>query len=84
MQTSSNAPGATPLPIPTRSLLTVKQLAQQQPGLTTGGIRWDLYNRGKNGLMKSGAIIQRGRRILIDPEKYLGWMEKQGSTEAAP
>ncbi|MBK1716665.1 hypothetical protein [Thiocystis violacea] len=68
---------ATPIPAPSRSLLTVRQLATQQPALTEGGIRWDLFNRDHNGLSKSGAIFRRGRRILIDPESYLAWMTTQ-------
>lgn len=65
------------VPAPSRILLNVKQLAQQQPALTEGGIRWDLFNRETNGLAKSGAIIRRGRRILIDPARYLDWLEGQ-------
>jgi hypothetical protein len=63
------------LPTPSRVLLTVKQMAQQQPALSEGGIRWDLFNRDHNGLAKSGAIFRRGRRILLDPEIYLKWLE---------
>lgn len=69
------------IPAPSRVFVTVKQLAQQQPALTEGGIRWDLHNATLNGLAKSGAIIRRGRRVLIDPEKYLDWMASR--TEAA-
>lgn len=76
----SSAPSAAPaaIPAPPRCLLTVKQLSQQQPALTEAGIRWDLFNRHANGLTKAGAIIRRGRRILIDPERYLEWMTRRG------
>lgn len=65
------------IPQPSRILLTVKQLADQQPGLTEGGIRWDLFNRDSNGLAKSGAVFRRGRRILLDPEVYLAWLQSR-------
>lgn len=64
-----------PLPAPSRTLLTVKQLVAQQPALNEGGVRWDLFNRHKNGLAASGAVIQKGRKLMIDPERYLGWIE---------
>jgi len=63
------------LPPPERVLLTVRQLAQQQPALTEGGIRWDLFHRKTNGLAKSGAVLNRGRNLLLDPARYLAWME---------
>ena len=71
------------VPPPSRVLLNVKQLAQQQPALTEGGIRWDLFNREANGLAKSGAIIRRGRRVLIDPERYIEWLSRR-SGEIVP
>jgi len=69
------------VPPASRVFLTVRQLADQQPGLTVGGIRWDLFNRASNGLEQSGAIVYRGRKILIDPELYLDWMARR--SEAA-
>ncbi len=55
-------------------LLTVRQLAVSVPALTEGSIRWDLANRHINGLEESGAIVYRGRRILLDRDGYLSWM----------
>jgi hypothetical protein len=69
------APTPTALPSPARVLLTVRQLAETQPALTVGGIRWDLFNRDQNGLVQAGAIIKRGRKILIDPDRYMGWLD---------
>lgn len=62
-------------------LLSVKQLADCQPGLTQAAIRWDLANRKTNGLEASGAVIYRGRRILIDRGRYLDWLTSR-STES--
>ena len=55
-------------------LKTVRQFAEDQPALTEAGIRWDLANRHTNGLEESGAIVYRGRRILIDHDAYISWM----------
>lgn len=71
---SQTSQQTTPLPPPRRIVLTVAQLAERQPGLSVGSIRWDLFNRTTNGLAESGALMMRGRRILIDPDKYLEWM----------
>ncbi|MGA7980546.1 MAG: hypothetical protein WCA32_09995 [Chromatiaceae bacterium] len=65
-----------PVPPPSRVLLTVRQLAEQQPGLTVGGIRWDLFNRRTNGLDQSGAVVRRGRRLLIDANAYVDWLTR--------
>ena len=69
----SNTPPPAPPPAPPRTLLTVKQMAAQHPGLAEGGIRWDLFNRDRNGLAESGAVIYRGSHILLDPDRYLSW-----------
>jgi hypothetical protein len=56
------------------ALISVAQHAAKNPGLTEASIRWDLFNRNENGLAASGAVINRGRRILIDPELYDAWL----------
>lgn len=56
------------------NLKTVSQIIQDTPGLTHGGVRWDIFNADRNGLAESGALIRRGRRILIDEDLYLRWM----------
>jgi hypothetical protein len=43
--------------------------------VTIGGVRYDLFERDKNGLADSGALVFRGRRILIFPSRYVRWME---------
>lgn len=65
---------ASRIPATAPVFLTVKQFAATQPGLTEGAVRWDLFNRTTNGLSDSGAVIRRGRHLLIDPAKYLGWL----------
>jgi len=60
------------------ALLKPSQLPERNPGLTLGGIRFDLFNRNTNGLSSSGALIFRGRRILIDEDVYLEWFRSRG------
>lgn len=55
-------------------LFTVKQFAEQNPAFTVGGLRWEIFNADENGLKESGAIIRRGRKILIDAERYFAWI----------
>lgn len=76
MQTDTFGPSGKTIPAPSRTLMTVRQLAEQQPGLTVGGVRWDLFNRETNGLAQSGALVHRGRKILIDPDRYLEWLAR--------
>ena len=56
------------------TLFTVSQLVQAEPALGKGAVRDDLFHRRTNGLEASGAVVQRGRRILIHREKYLSWL----------
>jgi hypothetical protein len=69
-------------PIPAQTLFTVQGLVQVEPCITLGGIRDDLFHREKNGLEASGAVIQRGRRLLIHRELYLGWLLTRGRNAA--
>jgi hypothetical protein len=63
--------------------LTYKQMANAIPGLSTGGLRADLWNRKRNGLEARGAVIRRGRNILIDADIYVDWMREKSSTYSA-
>lgn len=64
----------TPLPAPETVYLTVKQFVLQQPALTESGVRWAIFNEDFNGLVKSGAILRVGRKVLIDPVLFMAWM----------
>jgi hypothetical protein len=54
-------------------------------GLTTAAIHGHIFkaedrfdSKGRkipgNGLAKTGAIIRRGRKVLIDVDKYAAWL----------
>lgn len=51
-------------------------------GITKGGIRWMLFNRRTNGL--DSAVIQIGRKILIDETAFVAWLRShRGDRRAA-
>jgi hypothetical protein len=57
-------------------LITVEELVKKHPRLTIGGVRWWLFNRNKNGLADSGAIIKMARKLFIDEIKFIDWLYK--------
>ena len=65
------------------SLKMAHQLAEEHPGLSVDGIRKDVSRARENGLEDSGAIIRRGRRVLIDDEKYFDWMRGRSHPAAS-
>jgi hypothetical protein len=64
------------------TLYKVDDLARAEPALTVGGIRADLWNRRKNGLAESGAVIRRGRLLLVHRERYMSWLLEHGQEAA--
>ncbi|WP_296700727.1 hypothetical protein [Thiocapsa sp. UBA6158] len=64
------------------TLYTVRDLARCEPALTVGGIRDDLFHRSTNGLEESGAVIRRGRRLLLHRELYMTWLLARGRSAA--
>ena len=80
---SFNGATSTITPPPSRVILTVKQLADEQPALPEGGIRWAIFNRYTNGLEESGAIVRNGSRVYLDRERYLSWLAGDTAPAAA-
>ena len=60
--------------IPT--MLTVKQFAKKHPAFPIGGLRHSIFNADTNGLNKAGAIVRKGRRVLINEEKFFVWVQE--------
>ena len=79
MQTEANTDrrGADPRPAALPTYCTVPQMAEIEPALGVGAIRDDLFHRKQNGLEASGAVIYRGRRILLHRERYLSWLDSR-------
>lgn len=62
------------------NLETVRTLAQKHRDvITEGGLRWEIFNEKNNGLAESGAIIRRGRKVMIDTDRYFKWLYSQKS-----
>jgi len=74
---------------PTRELVTVSQFAQRYPAWTERSLRALIYAaedriasggriiRG-NGMRECGAVVNCGRRVLLDPAAFLGpWLAGQ-------
>ncbi|MGQ0650798.1 MAG: hypothetical protein ACT4P4_00810 [Betaproteobacteria bacterium] len=70
------------------TLRTVAQFAERHPAWTQAGLRNLIYaaedrvsSRGAripgNGLAAAGAIVRVGRRVLINEEKFFGWIAEQ-------
>ncbi|WP_295586568.1 hypothetical protein [uncultured Lamprocystis sp.] len=72
--TPETARHTAPPPTPESVLLTVRQMAESQPALSQGSVRWSVFNAEYNGLAASGAVVRTGRRVLIDPVLYMAWM----------
>ena len=56
---------------------TVQQFTKHHPAFTIGGLRSLIFNEHSNGLAKSGAVVRIGRKVLINEEKFFGWIESQ-------
>jgi len=61
------------------TLYTIKQFVKAYPFESFGGLRWKIFNRNRNGLAESGALIRDGGRILIDDKKYLDWLHAKNN-----
>jgi hypothetical protein len=66
------------------NLRTVRRLAEEmaQCGITEASIRWALFNRQRNGLAASGAIVRPAgtRRLFIDIRRYEDWLRSRSTS----
>jgi len=76
---------ASPKEIPWLATIPVVASIFEDAGVTPGSVRMDVFkaedrinSRGErikgNGLADHGAIIRRGRKVLIDVRRYGGWL----------
>jgi len=65
------------------SLLTIKQFSGKHPAFPEGGLRFRIFNADKNGMADAGVIIRNGRRVLIDEERFFGWLEAKNKRVSA-
>lgn len=62
-----------------QSLLTVKLFCEKHNFIKAGGLRNLIFFKDSNGLLKSGAILKLGRKVLIDEEKLLNWIKNHNA-----
>lgn len=63
-----------------KSYMTVKQVPERYPAFTEASIRWLIFHQAQNGF--DTVIRKVGKRILIDEEAFIEWIEK-GARKAA-
>ena len=72
----------------TKTLLSVKQLSELLPAFTENSLRFHIFNAEPrinsqgdtvpgNGL--ASAIIRVGRKVLVDRDRFIEWIENQRS-----
>ena len=55
---------------------TVDQFSKKYPAFSISSLRWLLFHRDTNGL--AAAVIQLGRRLLIDESAFVEWLRRCG------
>jgi hypothetical protein len=80
-----------PTPLPTRSLLTVRQFSERHPAFSQASLRWLIFQSspryrtiaGKRHLIPGNgldcALVRLGRRLLIDEARFFSWLDRQQS-----
>lgn len=66
-----------------RQLFTVKQFAERYPAWSEQALRWLIFNAKDRMLAKEMqrgnglecAILRQGRKVLIDEDMFLQWLE---------
>lgn len=71
---------------PRQTLYTVSQFATAEPAFSTAAIRNLIFraeprhsSKGQipgNGLLESGAVVRRGRKVMIHRERFLEWVQR--------
>ncbi len=69
---------AEPTSIPT--LLSVNQFLAKHSWATAAWLRAALFRRDTNGLNR--AVVQAGRKILLDERKFFSWLEANNNKGA--
>jgi len=72
---------------PARRLLTVAQFAEIHTAFSQAALRNLVFKADKrdgangeipgNGLIEAGALIRIGRKVLIDEDRFFGWVDEQ-------
>lgn len=60
---------------PARLYSSVQQFSERHPVFSVASLRALIFNANTNGLNESTAIVRVGRKILINEDKFFGWLE---------
>ena len=58
----------------TRRLIPVSQFNKYHPDPSVAALRWLIFTNKNNFC---GCVYRRGRRVLIDEQKYFAWIDAQ-------
>lgn len=61
--------------IPETTLLSAAKFCERHPAFCMAGLRHILFHRATNGLAESGAVLMCGRKLLINEQRFLGWLD---------
>lgn len=64
------------------TLYTVKQFSAKHLAFPIGGIRWLIFNADNNRLDEFGAIVRIGRKVLIDEDQFMAWVQESNKKKA--
>ena len=59
----------------TGEIHTVDTLADAEPGLNHGGIRWTIHKH-RDALLEEGAIFYCGKKLLIDRPRFISFIKR--------
>ena len=57
-----------------------RPVAEAEPTITEGSLRWLIFNAEENGLDQ--ALVRVGRRVLIDVDAFNAWLESRRARSA--
>ena len=64
------------------SYLSVNQFIAKHTVFTLGGMRSLVFQEHQNGLAKCGAVVRIGSKVMIDENKFFGWVASQNKAVA--
>ncbi len=59
-------------------IYTVETLADDEPGLNSGGIRWTIHQH-RDALLEEGAIFYCGKKLLIDRPRFISFIKRNSA-----
>ena len=54
---------------------SIKQFSELEPVFTQASLRHYIFNADKNGLNKAGAITRLCKKVVINVEKFMTWVD---------